>query len=326
MKPHSGDILAAVVYDITNRDPPPLDGLGLNLPAGLSGIVAKGLSRERDGRYATVEEFAQELETFDAPWAKSPHVVASRIGAQSLDTTLESAASSSPEFAPTDGTEPAGEAIGPYEPAMNERVNGRDASKAEDIAFSPTFAASSQKLEPPATPSSGTAPTMGDSLVPSTHDQNKQSAATTVHSIVALLAGPYRIKLLVAFAAMALILIVGEFGAVISKGNGNQAAGSTGEQLFIKSPSVVLTSETLARQAAESSASNPIQETVVSVTADVGLDAGLGEPEPAATSPSPKPIASSGHISSKPKKVVAPGGVPVIQTGGTREGREKNAK
>lgn len=66
-KPHDGNQYNALIADIIERDPTPLDEQALNLPPGLSAVLVKGMERSRTQRYQAVPELDRALSTF-ASW------------------------------------------------------------------------------------------------------------------------------------------------------------------------------------------------------------------------------------------------------------------
>lgn len=63
-KPHDGNQYNALIADIIERDPTPLDEQALNLPPGLSAVLVKGMARSRSQRYQSVAELDRALATF----------------------------------------------------------------------------------------------------------------------------------------------------------------------------------------------------------------------------------------------------------------------
>lgn len=63
-KPHDGNQYNALIADIIERDPTPLDERKLNLPPGLSAVLVKGMERSRTKRYQAISELERALATF----------------------------------------------------------------------------------------------------------------------------------------------------------------------------------------------------------------------------------------------------------------------
>src|SRR5688500_1475917 len=60
-KPFEGETITTLVYQILARDPLPVSGLRFGLPDRIGAIVAKLLAKERDQRFASARELADEL-------------------------------------------------------------------------------------------------------------------------------------------------------------------------------------------------------------------------------------------------------------------------
>ena len=51
-----------ILHAVVTRIPPPLSALNSNLPKGLDAVLAKGMEKEREDRFATAEEMARAIE------------------------------------------------------------------------------------------------------------------------------------------------------------------------------------------------------------------------------------------------------------------------
>jgi serine/threonine-protein kinase len=61
--PFFGDSVPSVLFQVVHRDPPSLAALVPGLPRGVEPVLRKALSKEKDGRFPNVTEFAQALES-----------------------------------------------------------------------------------------------------------------------------------------------------------------------------------------------------------------------------------------------------------------------
>jgi serine/threonine-protein kinase len=60
-KPFQGDSIATLMYNITTSAPAPIKDMAPNVPERFAAIIEKGLSKDRELRYQTGSELAQEL-------------------------------------------------------------------------------------------------------------------------------------------------------------------------------------------------------------------------------------------------------------------------
>jgi serine/threonine protein kinase len=67
--PFDGSSLGEVILKIGTKDPAPMRLVRPDLPAELEAVVLRSMSRNRDVRFANLEEFARALEPF-APWVR----------------------------------------------------------------------------------------------------------------------------------------------------------------------------------------------------------------------------------------------------------------
>ena len=83
--PFSGADLNAIMFQIVNREPPPVSAVSGALPRLLESIVSKALAKEPDTRYPTARELASELRACRTAMQAAPTLAQMRLPAQGAE-------------------------------------------------------------------------------------------------------------------------------------------------------------------------------------------------------------------------------------------------